>query len=183
MSKSFVIKRSHVPFSRTQVSPLSINPLHTLTTVFNLLWLSSEKFISERQGLGSLLVLQWVKDQLKLENHPIKMFYFAWFNFCSSHLSSVYLILFHIYFNFVSISFKFNFNFISIFFQFSLLFFYFFNFILLFFSVLYFILFHLILFYLLYHNLLPGQPQHLTPATTVPKRKYANLDNWEQQIF
>ena len=143
--------------------------------MFNLFWLWSEKFIREREGLGWLLGLQWVKDQLKLEKHPIKIFHLVSFHFCSSYLSSVRLILFHIYFKFVWISFQVNCNFISILLQFSFLFFHFmsfFYFILLHFSFLYFtlfyfILFSLILFYLLYYNLLAGQKQHLTPITAL----------------
>ena len=143
-----MIKKSHVPFSGTQVSPLSINPLHRWTTMLSLFWLWSEKFIREREGLGWLLGLQWVKDQLKLEKHPIKIFYFVSLYLCSSHLSSVRLILFHIYFNFVWISFKFHFKLIAISFQstYNFLFFSFisfyviFKFILLYFSYLYFTL-------------------------------------------
>ena len=91
-------------------------------------------------GLGNLnqvnkYGLQWVKDQLKFKKNPIKIFYFVSFHFCSSHLSSVYLLLFHIYYNFISISFQCHFNFLSI----SFYLFIFFCFILLItFSVLYF---------------------------------------------
>ena len=130
--------------------------------MFNFFWLWSEKFIRERESLGWLLGLQWVKDQLKLEKHPIKIFYFVSLYLCSSHLSSVRLILFHIYFNFVWISFKFHFKLIAISFQssfnflFSFLLFHFMLFFKLFYftflmcTLLYFISFYLILFYLIW---------------------------------
>ena len=52
-----MIKRSHVPFSGTQIFPLGI-------------------FIRERKGFDWLLGLQCVKDQLELEKYPIKILYF-----------------------------------------------------------------------------------------------------------
>ena len=107
---------------RDSVSPLSINPLHTKTTMFNLFWLSSKNlFVKERVFLGC-----WGCNGLKINWNlrSIQLKYFILFHFISVHLISLQFIYF--YSIFITILFQFHFNFISMPFQFC------FNFILFF---------------------------------------------------
>ena len=148
--------------------------------MFNSFWLSSDKIIREREGFGWLSGLQWVQGQPKVWEASNSIFYLVSFHFCSSHLSSVNLLLFHICYNFISISFQCYFNFLSILFYLFIILVYFTNFL----SVLYCILFNLLLFNLIfYHNLLTGHLQHQPSTITLPNHKDAYLDNWEQQIL